>query len=44
MSLMTEEEKTKTSELTKRTGRDKKLVRLLNPPEEEVKEMPEEYL
>lgn len=45
MSLMTEEEKAKTFELAKRTHRDKKLVRLLNPPpEEEVKEMPEEYL
>jgi hypothetical protein len=31
--------------LAKRTQRDKKLARLLNPPpEDEVKEMPEEYL
>jgi hypothetical protein len=43
--LMTEEEKTKTQELAKRTHRDKKLARLLAPPpEEEVREMPEEYL
>jgi hypothetical protein len=42
--LMTEEEKEKTRELAKRTGRDKKLDRLLSPPEEEVREMPEEYL
>lgn len=42
--LMTEEEKAKTRELAKRTGRDKKLDRLLSPPEEEVREMPEEYL
>lgn len=45
MSLMTEEEKAKAYELAKRTGRDKKLARLLSrPPEEEVWEMPEEYL
>lgn len=45
MELMTEEEKAKTFELAKRTHRDKKLVRLLNPPpEEDVREMPEEYL
>jgi hypothetical protein len=45
MSLMTEEEKAKTYELAKRTGRDKKLARLLSPPpEEEVRETPEEYL
>lgn len=45
MGLMTEEEKAKTFELAKRTGRDKKLARLLAPPpEEEVREMPEEYL
>ena len=43
--LMTDEEKAKTRELAKRTGRDKKLDRLLSPPpEEEVREMPEEYL
>lgn len=43
--LMTEEEKTKARELAKRTRRDKKLERILNPPpEEEVKEMPEEYI
>ena len=43
--LMTEEEKAKTQELAKRTGRDKKLARLLAPPpEEDVREMPEEYL
>lgn len=45
MELMTEEEKAKTFELAKRIHRDKKLARLLNPPpEEEVREMPEEYL
>lgn len=45
MSLMTEEEKATTYELAKRSGRDKKLARLLSrPPEEEVREMPEEYL
>jgi hypothetical protein len=45
MELMTEEEKTKTFELAKRIGRDKKLARLLSPPpEDEVREMPEEYL
>lgn len=43
--LMTEEEKAKTRELAKRTHRDKKLARILAPPpEEEVREMPEEYL
>jgi hypothetical protein len=43
--LTTDEEKVKTRELAKRTGRDKKLDRLLSPPpEEEVREMPEEYL
>jgi hypothetical protein len=45
MELMTEEEKAKTRELAKRIGREKKLDRLLSPPpEEEVREMPEEYL
>lgn len=45
MSLMTEEEKAKTHELAKRIGRDKKLERLLSPPpEDEVRERPEEYL
>jgi hypothetical protein len=44
-NLMTDEEKSKTRELAKRIGRDKKLERLLPPPpEEEVREMPEEYL
>jgi hypothetical protein len=44
-ALMTEEEKAKTRELAKRIGRDKKLERLLSPPpEEEVRDMPEEYL
>ncbi|MFA5073789.1 MAG: nucleotidyl transferase AbiEii/AbiGii toxin family protein [Nitrospirota bacterium] len=43
--LMTEEEREKTRELAKRTHRDKKLARILSPPpEEEVKEMTEEYL
>jgi hypothetical protein len=45
VELMTEEEKAKTRELAKRIGREKKLDRLLSPPpEEEVREMPEEYL
>jgi len=43
--LMTDEEKKMTRELAVRIGRDKKLERLLNPPpEEEIREMPEEYL
>jgi hypothetical protein len=43
--LMNEEEKVRTHELAKRIGREKKLERLLSPqPEEEVREMPEEYL
>lgn len=45
MRLMTEEEKIKARELARRIGRDKKLERLLSPPpEEEVREMPEEYI
>ena len=45
IALMTQEEKKKTFELAKQIGRDKKLARLLNPPPEEVNEMPpEEYL
>lgn len=45
MELMTDEEKAKTRELARRIGRDKKLERLLSPPpEEEVRENPEEYL
>jgi spore cortex formation protein SpoVR/YcgB (stage V sporulation) len=44
-NLMTEEERQKTRNIAKRTGRDMKLDRLLSPPpEEEVREMPEEYL
>jgi hypothetical protein len=44
-SLMTDEERAKTRELAKRIGREKKLDRLLSPPpEDEVREMPEEYL
>lgn len=42
--LMTEEEKAITLQLAERTGRDKKLARLLAPPEEEVQEIPEELL
>jgi hypothetical protein len=43
--LMSNEEKDKTRELAKRIGRDKKLERLLfPPPEEEVRENPEEYI
>jgi Arc/MetJ family transcription regulator len=44
LSLMTVREKAKTSELAKRTGRDKKLARLLAPVEEEVHETPEELI
>jgi len=45
MEIMTEEEKATTRELAKRTGRDKKLERLLSPlPEEEVRENPKEYI
>ena len=45
MALMTEEEQLKARDLAKRIGRDKKLERLLSPPpEEEVREMPEEYI
>ena len=45
MDLMTEDEKAKTFELARRTGRDKKLARILSPPpEDELREMPEEYL
>jgi hypothetical protein len=43
--LMSDDEKEKTRELAKRIGRDKKLERLLfPPPEEEVRENPEEYI
>ncbi|HWQ69990.1 MAG TPA: hypothetical protein VN494_08590 [Patescibacteria group bacterium] len=42
--LMTEEEKAFTFKLAERTGRDKKLARLLASPEEEVREIPEELL
>ncbi len=44
MGLMADEEKAKTHELAKRTGRDKKLARLLTPAEEEIQEIPEELL
>jgi hypothetical protein len=45
MSLMNDEEKAQTFELAKRTRRDAKLARLIAPPpEEEVREHPEEYL
>lgn len=44
-ALMSDEEKEKTRELAKRIGRGKKLERLLfPPPEEEVRENPEEYI
>jgi hypothetical protein len=44
-ALMSDEEKDKTRELAKRIGRDKKLERLLSPPpEEDVRESPEEYI
>jgi hypothetical protein len=42
--LMTEGEKAITFKLAERTGRDKKLARLLAPPEEEVREIPDELL
>ncbi|MDE2179380.1 MAG: hypothetical protein KGJ40_00820 [candidate division NC10 bacterium] len=42
--LMTEEEKATTFQLAERTGRDRKLARLLAPLEEEVREIPEELL
>jgi hypothetical protein len=42
--LMSEEEKAITFQLAERTGRDKKLARLLAPIEEEVREIPEELL
>lgn len=44
VSLMTAREKAKTIELAKRTGRDKKLARLLAPVEEEIQETFEELL
>lgn len=44
VSLMTDREKAKTIELAKRTGRDKKLARLLAPVEEEVQDTSEELL
>ncbi len=46
VSLMTDEEKAETMELARRTGRDKKLARLLRGPEQEneVHEPSEEYL
>lgn len=45
MDLMTEDEKIKTFDLAKRTGRDRKLSRLLSPPlEDELRDMQEEYL
>lgn len=44
VNLMTEEERAKTMNLAVRAGRDKKLSRLLTPPEEEVGEVPEELL
>jgi len=44
MSLMNEDEKEKTIELAKLIGRDKKLNRILSPPEEEPFENIEEEL
>ena len=43
-TLMTAEERETTRSLANRIGRDKKLERLLAPPEDIVREMPEEYL
>lgn len=42
--LMTEEEKAITFQLAERTGRGRKLARLLVPPEEDVRDIPEELL
>ncbi len=42
--LMTAEEQAATFELARRTGREKKLARLLAPPEEEAQETPQELL
>lgn len=45
VKLMSQEEKVKVRELARRIGREKKLDRLLSPPpEEEIRENPEEYL
>jgi hypothetical protein len=45
MDIMSDDEKAKARELAKRTGKDKKLERLLSPPpDEEVRENPEEYI
>ncbi len=44
VSLMTEEERQKTFELAKLIGRDRKLKRLLSPPEEPIEESSEEII
>jgi len=44
ISLMTEEERQKTFELARLTGRDKKLKKLLSPPEEPLEESSEELI
>ncbi|HUU02257.1 MAG TPA: nucleotidyl transferase AbiEii/AbiGii toxin family protein [Myxococcota bacterium] len=46
MRLMSEQEKTETTELARRVGREKKLARLLAGPEpdDEVHESPDEYI
>jgi hypothetical protein len=44
ISLMTEEERQKTFELARLTGRDKKLKRLLSPPEEPFEKSSEELI
>jgi hypothetical protein len=44
VSLMSDADKAKAFDLARRTGRDKKLARLLAPPAEEVRETSEELL
>ncbi len=44
INLMEDAEKKKTFELAKRIGRDKKLAKLLLPPDEEIHELPGEYI
>jgi hypothetical protein len=44
INLMEDPEKKKTFELAKRIGRDKKLAKLLLPPDEEIHELPGEYI
>jgi hypothetical protein len=41
MGIMTEEERADTRELARRIGRDRKLQRILSPPEDEVEDVRE---